>query len=138
MEIEFIRQNWYLFVALVGIVGLIALEPLRQKMSGVKRLSILQYMRLASDENPQLIDVSEAKEYKKGHIPSSKNVPLSGLDDALPKLGKFKNKPVVITCQTGTRSNRAASKLTRQEFSQVYILEGGLAAWEKENMPVER
>ena len=138
MEIEFIRQNWYLFLALVGIIGLIALEPLRQKMSGVKRLSIPQYLRLASDENPQLIDISEAKEYNKGHIPSSKNVPLSGLDDALLKLKKFKNKPVVITCQTGSRSNRAASKLTRQEFSQVYILEGGLAAWEQENMPVER
>ncbi len=138
MEIEFIRQNWYLFVALVGIVGLIVLEPLRQKMSGVKRLSILQYMRLASDENPQLIDVSEAKEYKKGHIPAAKNVPLSGLSDALPGLEKFKDKPIVITCRTGNRSGRAANKLSRQAFSQVYILEGGLAAWEKENMPVER
>jgi len=138
MEIEFIRQNWYLFAALIVIIGLIAMEPLQQKMSGVKRLGILQYMRLSSDENPLLIDVSEEKDYKKGHIPSARNVPLSGLADALPGLEKFKEKPVVVTCQTGTRSSKAAAKLSRQKFSQVYILEGGLAVWEKENMPVER
>jgi len=138
MEIEFIRQNWYLFLALVVVVGLIVVEPLRQKMSGIKRLGIQQYMRLAGDENPQLIDVSEAKDFKKGHIPGSKNVPLSGLDEALPGLAKFKDKPIVITCHTGNRCSRAATKLSRQEFNQVYILDGGLVAWEKENMPVER
>ena len=60
--------------------------------------------------------------------------------DNLKRLNKYrdKKKPIVLTCQSGTRAGRAAAILRKNEFSDVYTLTGGVTAWEKENLPIER
>jgi rhodanese-related sulfurtransferase len=62
------------------------------------------------------------------------------LKDNLKRLNKYRDrkKPIVLTCQSGTRAGRAAAILRKNEFSNVYTLTGGIAAWEKENLPIER
>ncbi len=44
----------------------------------------------------------------------------------------------MLSCQSGQRAGRAATLLRKNEFKRVYVLGGGLAAWEKENLPLER
>jgi rhodanese-related sulfurtransferase len=87
-----------------------------------------------------VVDISESAEFENGHIPAAINIPLGQLDSSLNRLKKYrdKKKPIVLTCKTGTRAGRAAAILRKNEFSDVYTLAGGLAAWEKENLPVER
>ncbi len=138
MEAEFIAQNWYLFLALVVIVFLIAMEPMRKRASGVKPISAIELPQLISHESGVVVDVGEPNEFKNGHIPNAMNIPVAQLDSNIKKLQKHKEKPVILICRTGQRSTKAANILKKQEFTNLYTLTGGLAAWQKENLPLEK
>ncbi|MDH3694064.1 MAG: rhodanese-like domain-containing protein [Gammaproteobacteria bacterium] len=138
MEVEFITQNWYLFLALIVIVFLIAIDPVRKRASGLQPVSAIELPQLVSHQSGIVIDVSEPDEFKQGHIPNAMNVPVSKIDDHLKKLQKYKDKPVVLACSSGQRSNKAAGIFKKHEFTNLYTLTGGLAAWRKENLPVDK
>ena len=132
MILEFISINWYLFAMLAVIVLLLSLNP----GGGTKKISPLQLPKLQNRESAVVLDVCEAQAFRKGHIEQAINLPLDQIKQQITKLNKHKNKPIVVACQNGTRSARAVSILRSNEFSQLYILEGGLAAWRKENLPL--
>ena len=54
-------------------------------------------------EGAVIVDVRTKKEYKSGHLRNALNIPVNVLDREAKKLVK-KNKPVVLYCQSGTRS----------------------------------
>ena len=62
--------------------------------------------------------------------------------DQLPKAGdqfkKYKEKPVVVYCDTGATGGAAARTLAQLGFTKAVTLRGGLAAWRAENLPVTR
>ena len=67
-----------------------------------------------------LVDVREADEFQRGHIPGSVNEPLSGIaHTALPK-----DKPLYLYCLRGTRSRRAAGILKKMGYTAKSI--GGI------------
>lgn len=134
--IGFITRNWYLFAALVVIVALLLVDPVRRRASGVREVGPLEVPRLVSHDSAVVVDVSDVNEFRKGHISGAINVPFSQLEDNLRKLEKHREKPVVVVCPTGTQAHRAASKLRSKGFSNVNVLSGGLAAWRKENLPL--
>ncbi len=138
IDLEFVQKNWHLFVALVVIVALLFLEPIRQRIFGVRAVSAVELPRLISHESAVVVDVSESSEFQKGHIPNAINIPLGQFKDDLKKLEKHRSKPIVVTCRVGNRSARAAGILRRNEYANVFTLSGGVAAWQKENLPLER
>ena len=138
MEVEFITQNWYLFLGLIVIVFLIAIDPMRKRASGLQPVSAIEVPQLVGHQSGIVIDVSEPDEFKQGHNPNAINVPVDKIDNHLKKLQKYKDKPVVLTCRSGQRSNKAAGVFKKNEFANLYTLTGGLAAWQKENLPVDK
>ena len=140
MDLEFIAQNWYLFAALVVISLLIGFDSIRRGGGGANQVSALQLPQLISQENAVVVDVCETEEFERGLILNAINIPLKQLQDQLGQLEKFraKDKPIVLSCRSGQRANRAAAILRKNEFKKVFTLSGGLTAWEKENLPVER
>ena len=137
MTIEFVANNWYLFVALVVVLGLLALDPIRQRASGLKKVSPLNMPQVMRDGGV-VVDVSDVGDYKKGHIPNAVNKTLKNLQDGLGKLEKQKKKTVVVACQAGNKAGPAARFLLKNGFEDVYGLDGGMMAWRKENLPVEK
>ena len=107
---------------------------------GANQVSAVQLPQLINKENAVVVDVCEPDEFKKGHIPKAINIPVSQIKDQLGQLEKFRNKnrPIVLSCRNGQQASRAATVLRKNEFETVYTLSGGLAAWEKENLPLER
>ena len=74
-----------------------------------------------------LLDVRTPQEYREGHIPGSKNVPLQQLD----KIGSAadnKNIPLFVYCYSGSRSRQAASMLQHMGYTDVRNI-GGIAAY---------
>ncbi|MFW8194492.1 rhodanese-like domain-containing protein [Klebsiella pneumoniae] len=47
-----------------------------------------------------------------------------------------KNKPLVVVCDNGRDSARAAAKLRAQGFADVVPLDGGMRAWLAASLPV--
>ena len=74
-----------------------------------------------------LLDVRTPEEYRAGHIPGSKNVPLQSLD----KVTSFVNNqdtPVFVYCRSGARSAQAVSVLEGMGYTNVKNI-GGIAAY---------
>ena len=55
-----------------------------------------------------LLDVRTPEEYRSGHIPGSRNIPLQDLEQADTVL-KDKDAPLYLYCQSGARSSMAAA-----------------------------
>ena len=81
-----------------------------------------------------LIDVREADEYAALRIPGSTLVPLSAFDPAAH--ANLKGKHVIVHCQMGGRSLRAATALAPiLGAANVVSLQGGLTAWQAAGLP---
>lgn len=94
----------------------------------------LEYLR---DDSAMLIDVREFFEYKKSRINSAVNIPSSDdLTTSADSIGK--GKSLFIYCTTGYRSKRVSKFFTEHGFYKVYNLDGGISAWKKEDMPVDK
>ena len=136
--IQFILNNWYLFIALGVILFLLAAGPVSQRMHGIKNANAAQAVQLLNRENGVVVDVCEPKEFSAGHVPNAINLPLSSLKDRLRELEKHKSKPIVVSCRSGNRSLKGAVLLRKHGFPTVYNLSGGLQAWERDNLPVQK
>ena len=53
-------------------------------------------------------------------------------------LKRYKEKPVVVCCESGPRGRSALAALQDQGFKQVVNLKGGMRAWRAEHLPVAR
>ena len=129
----FIQNNILLFVIALVSGGLL-LWPLLQKRGD--KVSILQATQLFNQGKTLFLDVREETEFAKGHVREAKNVPLKQLGDKLGELARFKARTVVVMCATGVQSSKAASQLKGAGFETVHIMEGGVAAWQSQGMPV--
>lgn len=132
---QFITTYWYLFAMLAVIVLLLSLDP-ATRGAGAKKISPLQLPRLQSRESAVVVDISDPAAFKKGHIQQAVNLPLDQIADKIAKLNKHKSKPIIVACANGSRSGKGVSILRSKDFKQLYILDGGLAAWKKENLPL--
>ena len=140
MDLDFIANNWHLFAALIVISTLIGIDTMRRGGAGANQVSAVQLPQLINQENAVVVDVCQPEEFGKGHIPAAINIPVDQIIEQLGQLEKFrkKDRPIVLSCRSGQRASRAAAVLRKNEFKRVYTLSGGLAAWEKENLPLER
>lgn len=73
-------------------------------------------------KNDVIIDVREVAEYKRGHLPRTKNVPLS-------KINTFtSDSRVYVICASGARSRRATKILRKKGIDAINIRGGMLNA----------
>lgn len=82
-----------------------------------------------------VIDVRSANEWRHGHLPGAKHIPLGYLIGRLNEIPP--DRPVVVQCQSGGRSQIAASILERAGFRDVTNLTGGLGAWTAAGLALE-
>ena len=112
--------------------------PAVRRVGGSASVSTLQATLLMNQQNALVLDVREAAEYEKGHVLAARNIPLGELEARSAELEKHKAKPVIVVCDTGNRSGRAAAALRKKGFEQVFTLGGGIGAWQQAGLPVEK
>ena len=74
-----------------------------------------------------LLDVRTPDEYRQGHIPGSKNVPLQSIDKVTVMINN-KATPIFVHCLSGARSRQAAAVLQQMGYSNVKNI-GGISAY---------
>ena len=84
------------------------------------------------DPRPTVIDVREPREFHRGHIPEARPVPLATILSDSVRLPN--DRRIVLVCQSGRRSQRAAYALHRLGIMDVAVLQGGMRAWEAANL----
>lgn len=136
--LDFVVRNWILFLALVVILSMIVWPPLMRRIYGVRLAQTGETINLVNRRNAVVVDVREPREFDQGRVPNAINLPLGSLDSRLRELEKYKDRPIVLACQSGNRSLRAAVSLRKKGFGEVYSLVGGQVAWERDHLPVEK
>ncbi len=86
----------------------------------------------------QLLDVREPVEFRQGHISGARNVPIQDLPRTLDRLGLDSKRPIVAICLSGHRSIPAYRLLKRYGYPHVYSLSGGMMAWWRDHLPMEK
>ena len=83
-----------------------------------------------------IVDVREPDEWRSGHAPGAKHVPLGQLAARLSELPR--DRDVIAMCRSGMRSSRAVGVLRDAGFTQVFNLAGGITAWSAAGLPTKR
>jgi sulfur dioxygenase len=82
---------------------------------------------------PLLLDVREPYELDspEGQISGVFNIPIGQLPRRMGELEKYRDRPVVTICHSGSRAVTVARILTASGFNRVQALGGGMHAWNK-------
>lgn len=86
--------------------------------------------------NPLFLDARAPEEYQVSHLPGAKRIG-SDSPDFTVVAQVDKDRPIVVYCTIGYRSERMANKLRKQGFSKVYNLYGSIYAWSLAGLPLE-
>ena len=98
------------------------------------------FQRIQEGESVEIIDVRTPAEFRSWHANPSRLVPLDALDCDKIMAGRNGNAgaPLYVMCKSGMRSSQACKKFVEANHDCVVLIEGGLEAWEREGLPVER
>lgn len=100
-------------------------------------LTVTAFEKAISAQGAQILDVRTMDEYQSGHIKNAFLADWTNPDEFLFRIQSLdKSKPVYAYCFSGARSSKAASILREKGFI-VYNLTGGIAAWKREEKPLE-
>jgi rhodanese-related sulfurtransferase len=133
--IEFVGNHWYLFVALAAISGLLIHNLVVGERGSVGPQGATE---LINRREAVAIDVRPAADYAKGHIVDALNLPMNGLKNQLAVLARYKGRPLLVYCRSGSQSAAACAQLRKEGFEEVFNLKGGLMAWEAASLPLSR
>lgn len=134
--LEFITNHPLLSGAAIALIVAIVVYEIRRMTRGYAEVEPGDATLMINREDALVVDVRDAAAFEKRHIVNAQSVPMAELDDRLEKLSKHAARPVVVYCDNGIVSGRAASALVRAGFQRVRNLKGGLSAWEAAGLPV--
>lgn len=101
-------------------------------------VSAFEAVQLINRKDALVIDVRDVGEFEAGHIAGAKHMPEAQLASRVKELEKFKDRPVILTCRTGSRSVPAVKLLRAGGFAGAVNLGGGIGAWEQAGMPLQK
>jgi len=136
--LQFLQTNiWTVLIAIMSGVMLFW-SFFGNRLRGIKEVDHVATTQLINHKNALILDVREQSEYDAGHILNSKLIPLGKLLERIGELEKYRDRPIVAVCRTGQRSASACALLGKQGFAQAYNLNGGVMAWQKATLPLEK
>jgi rhodanese-related sulfurtransferase len=124
------------FSASALISGALLIWTTVSQRQGARAVSSSDAIQLINNSNAIVIDVRDASEFAAGSVTGARNIPSAELAARSADLARFKNRPVVLVCNSGAVSAKAVAPLTAAGFTEVYNLSGGIRAWREAGMPL--
>lgn len=91
--------------------------------------------KLKYGKHPLVLDVRQPDEFRAGHINGAKLIPLNELSRRMKELPK--GREIVCICASGNRSTSASKMLAKEGFT-VFNAQGGMLAWRRAKLPVQK
>lgn len=136
--LQFISNHWLLSSGQF-IVSLLLVQDFYDTLTRkYKTATPAAAVALLNQEGSIVIDVREPAEFAKGHIEGARHIPLVRVKEKFFELEPYKNSPILVYCQQGTRSKEACKQLAAEGFTQVYYLDGGILTWQDQKLPLVR
>ncbi len=133
--IEFVSNHWMLATAWVVLFSLliVTLSKTSSKVIGNQEVTTL-----INREKATAIDIRSKADFSKGHLLGSINIPAAELKNAEDKLEKLKQAPIILVDANGMQAAASAQLLQKKGYSQVSRLQGGIASWINDNLPLDK
>lgn len=132
--IAFISEQWMLLGLLAVLAGVFFWNEGRR---GGQTLGFSAVTRMLNNEEAILLDIREPAEFKAGHITGAINIPHNKMEARGDELEKYRSKTVVVADKMGQHSGAVGRQLRERGYT-VYRLQGGMAEWNGQNLPVVR
>ncbi|MGA9853160.1 MAG: rhodanese-like domain-containing protein [Gammaproteobacteria bacterium] len=135
--LEFAGHHPYLIAAAVIIILLFAGDELLRRMRKYREVTAAEGVLLIN-RGAAVVDIRPSKDFDAGHVIGARNIPAVELDARVAELDKFKEQPLIVCCDVGQASQKAAGTLIKHGFKVVHTIKGGIKAWQNEHFPLER
>jgi rhodanese-related sulfurtransferase len=132
------RHTLMVFVFIAVLAGLIYTQ-VRIMLARIQKLNSNVATAMVNHENGVYVDVRPASLFNKGHITGAINIVLVDIKQGkLNRIESYKDKPVILVGKDKMDSDcfNAAVSLKKQGYTKVYSLEGGIAQWAMDNLPL--
>lgn len=126
---EFMGNHSFLF-GLLFVLGIIFFM-VENKRSG-KKIAPNELGLLTNNQKARVIDIRPSNKFKEGYIQGSENIPFTELKDHITSLNSA-TVPLIFVCDMGLQAGTAVHLLNKTD---VYRLEGGIAGWQAQGMPL--
>jgi rhodanese-related sulfurtransferase len=118
----------------LAALAVVAYEVYQARNSG-QSVGPMDAVRLLN-QGAVMVDVRSKEQFDTGHVIDARNVPQAEIGQSAETLKRYKDKVVLVCCESGMSSSASAKVLRAQGFTKVVNLRGGLQAWRGENLPL--
>ena len=105
----------------------------------MKQINAVELKKMLDNKNgakPLVLDVRESWEFRGGHVPGAKWIPMGQIVQRIDELDS--GAPIAVICETGNRSMTVAAFFDKKGFKTVYNVSEGTLGWRMEGYALER
>jgi rhodanese-related sulfurtransferase len=119
-------------VVIMAVIAVMAFFPRGKSESFPQEVPVAEAKAMV-DGGAYVVDVRQPEEWNQVHIPGATLIPLGELQSRLSEVPK--DKPVVVVCRSGNRSQQGRDILLKAGFDQVTSMAGGVNQWTAAGYP---
>ena len=135
--IEYVNNHPMMAAALVVALVVVVVYESRLRATAAVSISSQDLIRLMN-QGALVLDIRKPEEFAAGHVNGAKKLPSDQILSAGENFKRFKEKPVIVYCESGSLAAAAVRQLNLQGFTKAFSLRGGLAGWRAENLPIAK
>ena len=135
---QFMQDNIWMILVAVSSGLMLLWSFIGNNIRRVKEVSSAAALQLINYKNALVLDVREAAEFDAGHVLNAKQIPLGKLNENIGELERYRSQPIVVMDSSGQRSAAACVLLSKHGFELAYNLAGGVLAWQKAGLPLQK
>jgi rhodanese-related sulfurtransferase len=130
------RQTLTRLVLGLSVIGLLAACSSESDTPHPLRVGIDEGRQLFESKQVVMFDIREADEHATGVANGARLLPMSQLRQRANEIPKDPAQPVLIICNTQSRSSKVAQALKEAGWSNVRYVHGGMSAWANKGWPM--
>lgn len=111
------------------------MERLETGETAARAIGPTEARELLASNKASAIDIRGDDEWRSGHIPGARHRAADEVETALAKIDDAQT--VIIACEDGEKSKRIAAGLAGQGGREAVSIEGGMASWRSDDMPMQ-
>jgi rhodanese-related sulfurtransferase len=90
------------------------------------------------NQGATVLDLRAPEAFAAGHINGARNLDTGQILKGAETLKRYKERPLIVFSDSSSVAAATVRTLTRQGFTKVFNLQGGVAAWRAQNLPLAR
>ena len=136
--LQFIQNHWALSSAFGVVLILIIFEEFKKNLGGLPKISTRETTMFLNHKHGIVIDSRDIDTFAQGHIIGSLNILPKDIEHHDKKITAHKNNPIIIISNNDTNAATVGNKLKQQGCTKIYILDGGIEAWQSAQLPLTK